>query len=131
MVILDTSFLYALLHQKDKHHLRAQKIAHEELEGGLAYLPIAVFQETITLLNLRQGTDVARKMGSYLLSDQSPATLLKMDEACFDDVWKLFQKLGAHQLSMIDATLLYLSIEYEAQLISFDEELLGLYDQLK
>ncbi len=130
MVILDTSFLYAYFNHEDFHHAEALKIA-KKLPHQALYFPSSVFFELLNLLSSRKNSKIAAEVGAILLAPNSAATLLKMDDSFFDEVWVLFQKSAPLNLSITDTSVLYLALEYGADLITFDRDLKLTYEKLK
>lgn len=64
MRIADTSLLYALFSQNDVHHIEA---VNEVKNPETIYIPSEIWSETISLINYRQGFDMAVKAGKALL----------------------------------------------------------------
>lgn len=122
MVILDTSYLYALLREEDDHHQKALQLS-KKLNDELVYITFLIFQEFLTLLTGRASSQEAIKVADFLLSEKSPIQLLKIDKEYFEDTLALFKKLSPHRFSFVDVSLIILAGELEAEVITFDKRL--------
>lgn len=122
MVILDTSFLFALFVKEDDFHKKALVLAQQQ-EAQLLACSFLVFQELMTLLMSKVGSVAANKIGQDLLDPSSPIQFLKIDEEFFADSWSLFRQLGQHRFSFVDISLLVLAKNIEAEVLTFDRDL--------
>lgn len=122
MLILDTSFLFALFVAQDDFHEQALLLAKES-EGQLLSCSFLVFQEFMTLLMSKVGSTFAVKINNDLLGPDSPLQLLKMDEEFFEESNALFRTLSPHKLSFVDVSLIVLSRNLEAKVLTFDKGL--------
>ena len=77
----------------------------------------------MTLLMSKVGASAATKIGQDILDSSSPIQLLKIDEELFEESWDLFSKLGSHRFSFVDVSLMVLSKEFEAEVLTFDRRL--------
>lgn len=77
----------------------------------------------MTLLMSKVGASAATKIGRDILDTTSPIQLLKIDEEFFEDSWNLFGELGPHRFSFVDVSLIVLSKELDAKVMTFDKRL--------
>lgn len=122
MVILDTSFLFALFIKEDEFHEKASVLARQQ-EGQLLACSFLVFQELMTLLMSKIGSAAAIKIGKDLLDSSSSVQFLRMDEESFEDTWSLFETIGTHKLSFVDVSLITLAKNLDAKVLTFDQGL--------
>jgi len=122
LVILDTSFLFALFVKEDDFHEKALALAKQQ-DSPLLACSFLVFQELMTLLMSKVGASAATKIGQDILDPSSPIQFLKIDEEFFDESWAIFSKLGPHRFSFVDVSLMVLSKEFEAKVLTFDRRL--------
>lgn len=122
MVILDTSFLFALFVEQDSAHLKAVHFA-KSLAQENAFCSFLVFQELMTLMMSKLGSEAASKIGADILAQDSGIQILKIDQDYFEETVKLFEKLSPHKLSFVDVSLLVLAKKLEAKVLTFDQGL--------
>jgi len=122
LVILDTSFLFAYFQENDEFHLKAKELA-ENIRGELIYVSFLVAQEFLTLLTSRYSSSVAATIYEDLFSEETGIKLIKIDEEFFEETLVLFKKLNPHRFSFVDVSLMVLSKELEAKVLTFDERL--------
>jgi len=122
MVILDTSFLFALFQEQDEFHEEAKQVSLS-FDGELVYFSFLVFQELMTLTMSRYSSEEATTISRTLLGEKFPAKIIKLDTDYFELTNDLFKKLGKHRFSFVDVSLLVLARELDARIITFDERL--------
>lgn len=122
MVILDTSFIFALFVREDDFHLKAISLI-KRFESELIYCSFLVFQETMTLMMSKLGSEAAASIVSNILGEDSPIKLLKVDQEYSNETFELFSKLSPHRFSYVDVSLMVLSREFEAEVLTFDRRL--------
>ena len=122
MVLLDTSFLIAYFRKEDVHHASALKWI-PRLDEDRPYIPFSVFQELLTVLTYKLSSEEAIQIGDLLLSADSPAQILKLDEGYFKETVGLFRKLIPHRFSYVDVLLIFLHRELEIPVLTFDKKL--------
>jgi predicted nucleic acid-binding protein len=103
MIVLDTSFLFAALSTKDRHHEQARLLAVEIEQGvwGQPFIPDWVCLELAGLVERRSGRDNALRAIRKIL-DPAEARLVPCSpllSAAID----LFTSTGGPALSLVDA----------------------------
>ncbi len=90
-VLLDASYLLALVNERDVHHDAAKRIAVEIDKGehGAPYLTDHLFDEIISVALRKWGKERAKEIGTFAVDT---AQLLVTDEHLIAEAWKLFQK---------------------------------------
>jgi len=89
----------------------------------LIYVSFLVAQEFLTLLTSRYSSSVAATIYEDLFSEETGIKLIKIDEEFFEETLVLFKKLNPHRFSFVDVSLMVLSKELEAKVLTFDERL--------
>ncbi len=123
MTLLDSSFLYAYYRNHDVHHGMAVEQAFQ-YQNESAHIPLEIFEELITLIGRKQGSDEAVKIGKLLLSEKSAVHILSMIPSQFLKTWQLFQTLSPYSLSYVDCLLITLAREYQCSILTFDKAIL-------
>ena len=111
-VLLDTSFLIALMNAEDKNHGKAISLRDriKDKEFGAACLSDYIFDEFVTFLRARGvAADKIRDAGDSLLADQT-IRMLPVSPSIFHESWTQFKK--ASRLSFTDCTSLVLAREF-------------------
>ncbi len=122
MVILDTSFIFAFFNQKDEFHGKAHQIL-EILGKQPLFVSFLVYQELLTLMMARFSSEAAVELSNELFSEDYSVQLLKIDEEYFEDSQALFKQLSPHKFSFVDISLMVLSKNLEAKVLTFDRNL--------
>lgn len=122
MVILDTSFLFALFVEQDTAHQKALHLA-KSLNQESAFCSFLVFQELMTLMMSKLSAVSASKIGADILAQDSGIQILKIDQEYFEETVDLFESLAPHKLSFVDVSLLILAKNLEAKVLTFDQGL--------
>lgn len=122
MVLLDTSYLIAFFNKDDIHHFDALELA-KSISGRQAFIPMVIFSELMGVLNRKNETHFAHKIGRFIMSADSPIQIFKIDDSAFDDAWVHFRSREQHALSFVDCMLIALSKNMDAELLTFDKEL--------
>jgi predicted nucleic acid-binding protein len=71
----------------------------------------------------RCSSEEANQVADVLLAENSPVKLLKLDQEYFEEIMDLFKKLSPHKFSFVDVSLMILSKEFEAKVLTFDHRL--------
>lgn len=114
--------MFALFVKEDEFHEKASALA-EQQQGELFACSFLVFQEFMTLLMSKVGSQMAAKIGKDLLDPDSSVQFLKIDEEYFANTWSLFESMGTHKLSFVDVSLITLAKHLEAKVLTFDQGL--------
>lgn len=124
MVVLDTSFLYAIFQEEDKHHKKAKEIAKILANEEIIFIPIEVVQELVTVITYRKSSEVAIKIANIILDPKSAIGIVNSHEVVFDDAWKIFKEESPHKFSFVDCVLISMTKNSDdAKLITFDKAL--------
>ncbi len=105
-LLIDTGAIYAFVTRNDPHHESAKSFMASWLDrGGSFVLTDVVFAETMTLLKVRLGSDVAIRVGLELR--RNPAyPWLSLGPEGERDTWALFQRYHDKEWSFTDCALL-------------------------
>lgn len=122
MVLLDSCFLFAYFVKEDDFHSQAVKLA-KNFADETVFCSFLVFQEFMTLVMSRLGSQAAIQIGSDLLNEDSAIHLTKLDQELFEESMALFKTLSPHRLSFVDFALIALSRHLGAEVLTFDEPL--------
>ncbi len=124
MRIADTSLLYALFSKDDVHHKEAKerfKVPDPIL------IPAEIWSETISLIQYRQGYDMAVEAGESLL-DLPHVELLSSRMDIVRSAWKIYKGTEG-DLSVPDCVLLALCNDKKASPLTFDEGIREYYSK--
>ena len=124
MIVLDSSFLIAYHNSRDAHHEAAAEIMARFLDGewGRGLLLEYVFLEVATVLMARRGPEVASRVTDVLLGARELEFVPCSD--LFVDAVERFKLQTATRLSLVDVTIVNVSIERAGGLVAtFDREL--------
>ena len=107
--LIDTGAVYAFVDRKDAHHAEAVAFTRTWLaaHGGFLLLDV-VFAETMTLLKVRVGTEVALRVGREIRENPTYVWhALGPDGE--RDTWASFQRYADKDWSYVDCALLVMS----------------------
>jgi predicted nucleic acid-binding protein len=126
-VLVDTTAVYALVVDGDRHHAKARVALAAVLEaGGQLVLPDVVFSESMTLLRARHGSQVATRVGREL-RDASSYHWQALGRAGEALTWEIFQRYDDKAWSYVDCALLALARRMGIQdIFAFDRH----FDQM-
>lgn len=108
-ILIDTGAIYAFVTRSDKNHPAARAFVKRWLERrGLFVLVDTVFAETMTLLKVRLGAEIALRVGRELRDSPAYAwTALGPDGE--RDAWEIFRKYHDKDWSYTDCSMLAVS----------------------
>jgi predicted nucleic acid-binding protein len=108
-VLVDTGAMYAFVVRNDEHHDAARAFVRRWLRGQrLFILADVVFAETMTLLKLRTGAQIAVRVGRELR--QNPAYQWEeLGREGERETWGVFQKYEDKSWSYTDCAMLVLA----------------------
>lgn len=123
MIFLDSSFLIALEIETDTNHEKATMIMEKIINKNFGNPVISdyIFDETITVtFRKTKNLEKAVTLGTNLLNSSE---MLKIDEADFENAWKLFESQKNARFSFTDCTNLVLMKRTNMiNIATFDEE---------
>jgi len=125
MRIADTSALYALFSRDDVHHRKAKE-SFSDPEPVL--IPPEIWSETISLVQYRQGFEMAVKVGRALLElphVERSSTRMSIIRSS----WKIFQS-SRGDLSYPDSTVLCWCKDRKATPLTFDGKIIEYHDRM-
>lgn len=103
-LFVDTSGWVALFNQRDRNHKAAKELWERLVRKRPSlYTSDYIIDETITLLRVRGGFEVAKKGGQNLFGSRI-LSLLKVSYSELLESWELFQKYPEHGFSFTDCT---------------------------
>lgn len=118
MRIADTSALYALFNENDKHHEEAKK-CFEKTDPII--IPPEIWSETVSLIQYRQGKEDAVRAGKALL-DLPHVDLRAGNLEMLRSSWETFTE-SEKNLSFPDSVVISWCDDKNATPLSFDEGL--------
>lgn len=115
--ILDTSFLSAFYNTKDVNHKEAVEIS-KNIDVNNLLIPFIVIAE---LANFKQN----EKFRKLLLKETMniASKIPSLDESDLEEYLPFIENLP-NSITSIDSMILFLSVKYNAQLVSFDKKMM-------
>jgi len=120
-MILDTSILVSFYDLDDSNHQAAIELFKKHEQSRL-FLSEYIIVETITVLLYKKGLDSAKKFLEIIKETES-FRIITISENDFYSILDIF-KNQKHQLSFIDASLVYFSKVLNMNVLTFDKNLL-------
>ena len=121
--LLDTSFLSALLNEKDSNYSEAIKIANE-FGTAMITIPTVVFAELMSFSRNKKFRDFSVKT-SLKMADEIPCLNPSNLKG-----YIAFTKDLPNSSTAIDSIILFLAKENNAELVTFDKKLQKLFKQI-
>ena len=106
-IFVDTGIFYAQQHEAAGRHEVATDALREILTGrfGEIYTSDYVHDEAVTLVRARTGEyGAAKRVSDRILGDESPISLLYVDERRLRESLETFERYRDHELGFTDAT---------------------------
>lgn len=120
-VIADTSGLYAVVDRRDPHHSRAANFLKAQAAMGSLVISNHVFDETMTLVKVRLGMQVALQLGLRLRNSRFVEMVI-FSTAEEQDTWRIFSHYADKAWSYTDCACLVLARQRNIeQAFSFDQ----------
>ena len=120
VMILDTSFLVSFFRQHDENHKKAVEIASKN-DKEEKLLPELIYFETLTVINYKEGIAAAKEVNEYLVANQHIRLYAFSDEEKQEMLAEFFAQ--EKQLSVEDASVVYLARKTGSKTLSFDDRL--------
>ncbi len=124
MYVIDSSIYCARFLYEDINHEKS-KILLQDIENRI-YVPYIVFTETITVLTYKHSKERANEFAKFILWDNR-FFLIDADMLSELFFWQSIEK----NLSYIDIVLSYIALQYNSELLSFDDAMMKLYQKVK
>jgi uncharacterized protein len=105
MILIDSSFLYALADTSDKYHHLSKQFLDQLTEDWL--LPVTVLPEICYLLDSRLGHHAMRRFFTLVVSGELPLVHLRDEDS--GRVLALLEEYGDNRLDFVDATIVALA----------------------
>jgi len=115
--VLDTSFLSAFYNTKDVNHKEALEIS-KNIDVGNLLIPIIVIAE---LANFKQNEKFRRLLLKEAMNIASG--IPSLDENDLEEYLPFIENLP-NNMTAIDSMILFLSVKYNAVLVSFDKKMM-------
>lgn len=119
MRVADTSAIYAFFDRNDAHHARALRAF---TEAQTIIIPAEIFQETMNLLQRREGDAAARAAGEYLWSAENTEVQPSGTDVLMH-AWGEFLE-NRDGLTYPDSIVVAACRELDAEPLTFDKDLL-------
>jgi len=126
IIILDTSFLFAIKSKKDQYHERAYEIFNEfEEENPKYFTNYSIMNETLTLAVSRSHGNISflEKYIALFFGNDNFFQIFQNTPQEFPEIIEVFKKFVTSKrlLSFTDASLIYLYQKFNADyVVSFD-----------
>jgi predicted nucleic acid-binding protein len=124
MYVIDSSIYCARFLLEDTNHNHARELI-ASIEGKIL-LPYIVFAETNTVLTYKHSKERAHEFTNFILSDDR-FVLTYADMTSEIYFWKSIDK----KLSYVDIVLSFVAFQNDAELLSFDDDMMKLYKQIR
>ena len=121
--VLDTSFLSALYNTKDVNHKEALEIS-KNIDVGNLLIPIIVIAE---LANFKKNEKFRRLLLKEAMNIASG--IPSLDENDLEEYLPFIENLP-NNMTAIDSMILFLSVKYNAQLVSFDKKMMKIANNI-
>lgn len=121
-VTVDSSVIISSLLPEEVRHQEAQELWNNVLTGNwFAIMPYSILVEVVAAVRRRTGSeDLAIKTKKQLLAIQG-LTFVVLDDVSAKKAAKIAARTG---LRGMDAIVVQVAIEYKAELLSFDKEMI-------
>lgn len=125
---LDSSVIISSLLNNESRHKEALKIWESILSGkNFAVMPYSVLVEVVAAIRRRTGVEEMALGIKNQLLDIETVSFVPLDDRAAISASELAAKTGVRGM---DALVIQVAIEFEAELITFDEEMLKRAKQL-
>ena len=121
--VLDTSFLSAFYNTKDVNHKEALEMS-KHIDVGNLLIPIIVIAE---LANFKQNEKFRRLLLKEAMSIASG--IPSLDENDLEEYLSFIENLP-NNMTAIDSMILFLSVKYNAVLVSFDKKMMKIANNI-
>ena len=121
--VLDTSFLSALYNTKDVNHKEALEMSRN-IDVGNLLIPIIVIAE---LANFKKNEKFRRLLLKEAMNIASG--IPSLDENDLEEYLPFIENLP-NNMTAIDSMILFLSVKYNAQLVSFDKKMMKIANNI-
>ncbi|MEI7510898.1 MAG: type II toxin-antitoxin system VapC family toxin [Candidatus Peregrinibacteria bacterium] len=119
-IFIDSNIFVAFYLEEDALHEKAIFLL-EELKEREIIIPYCVIQEVSSILCYRAG----KKTADVFLKDIDLSSYCRVIDSIVDEEILFFQGIS-QKISFTDASLLFLSKKYNAELFTFDKQLLNI-----
>jgi len=121
--VLDTSFLSALYNTKDVNHKEALEMSRN-IDVGNLLIPIIVIAE---LANFKKNEKFRRLLLKEAMNIASE--IPSLDENDLEEYLPFIESLP-NNMTAIDSMILFLSVKYNAALVSFDKKMMKIANNI-
>ena len=121
--VLDTSFLSAFYNTKDVNHKEALEMS-KHIDVGNLLIPIIVIAE---LANFKQNEKFRRLLLKEAMNIASE--IPSLDENDLEEYLPFIENLP-NNMTAIDSMILFLSVKYNAVLVSFDKKMMKIANNI-
>lgn len=121
--VLDTSFLSAFYNTKDVNHKEALEIS-KNIDVGNLLIPIIVIAE---LANFKRNEKFRRLLLKEAMNIASE--IPSLDENDLEEYLPFIESLP-NNMTAIDSMILFLSVKYNAALVSFDKKMMKIANNI-
>lgn len=116
--VLDTSYLVSFYLSQDSNHDNALKLAEQNKEETMLLSEVILF-ETLTVLNYRAGTELAKEAHNELLGNKYIKFFHFTETEKTEILEKFFDQKS--KLSFADVSVIYLADKSKLKVMAFDD----------
>jgi len=101
MIFIDTNVIISYVNEDDSKHSEAKLLLKNIIEGDFGEYIISdyIFDETVTICELRVNKDESIRLGNFLFENLN---IIKITDKLFSDSWKIFKE--NNKLSFTDCS---------------------------
>jgi|GEM_PF-7102259 len=122
MKIFDTNIYVSAFWEDDKRHQICRELLIETEESIV--IPDFIIAEVVTVLSKRTQST---KLSHHFIGNITKDSRFIVINTPFNDVLDLWHQIN-HPLSFEDIVVIWVSITYSAEIVTYDQELLQIYD---
>lgn len=124
MIIIDSSYLFALRDTDDSLHMQAHEFLKKLVGNGIFYLE-DVLKEVQTVITVRKKSMIGFDWIDSIYKNESDLDRqYTLSAGEYFEVLNFWRKLGESRLSFVDAEIIYLANKYNFQVLTFDQEII-------
>lgn len=131
-VLVDSNVWVGLYHNQDSLHQRAQ-LAFEQLQNNHTQVIVTTFiiQEVFNIISLRSSQEHALAF-YHLITHHSLIDSISIEDKMIAQTIRMVTRRNWRKpLGLVDYSILWLSQEFDFEVISFDEQLMKIYQELR
>lgn len=130
--IVDSNFWIGLYHEDDSLHAQAKKIFQQiEQDEREVLITNFIVQEVFTVISLVQNQQKALEF-YYLVTNHKRITQIDIEKIIINKIIHFINNNKLNKpLSLVDYSIVFMAHKFDFEIISFDRELMNVYNRLK